>query len=312
MRFIVLSYGRPEVQLTLQNLPADLLNTVELWVVPSEYHLYKKQWYSSKVKAIECWPAHIDCAPKKRKYAALNFHEDYMLMDDDLSLYVWSKKADKYVKPDVLPKKFQREWTETLPELFGKYAGVSLANKFMADPYVREHGLLKEHNIGYCVSGFAKKAPRQKLLYNRVFAFTDISLPLQMYQQTGNSLIYYGLCYNHAKHKILETTGMSAYRDDFVKLDSAMKMAQLFPGIVTGMKHTGNHGGGVTLTKFFSRVKKGVTDSNKGASEAFLSQMMEQHQLRKLPKLFEYEDEMPRAEIIELFKKNWQRVKEQS
>lgn len=309
MKRVVMSYGRPDVQLTLQNIPEKLLNTVELWVVPSEYKLYKKGWYASKVKSIECWPKHIDCAPKKRKYAALNFDEDYMLIDDDLSMYVWSNNQDKYVRPDVLPKKFEREWTEEVPSLFSKFGGVSLANKFMADPYVRENGVMRDHSIGYCFSGFSKKSPRDKLKYNRVFAFTDISLPLQMYQTTKNSLIYYGLCYNHASHKSLATTGMGAYRDDFVKIDSAMKMAQLFPGIVTGMKDTGNKGGGVTLTKFFSRVKKGVTQSNLDATEKWLEEMKKQHGLKKLPKLFEYEDEMPREEIIQKFKSNWERAK---
>jgi hypothetical protein len=308
MKYAVLSFGRPDVQLTLQNIPQKLLSTVELWVVPSEYKLYKRQWYSNKVKSIECWPSYIDCAPKKRKYAALNFKDDYMLIDDDLSLYVWSNKDQKYVRPDVLPKKFEREWTERIPSLFSEYPGVSLANKFMADPHVRQNGLVKE-GIGFCVSGFAKTAPLADLKYNRVFAFTDISLPLQMYQATSKSLIYYGLCYNHAHHKILSTTGMSVYRDDFVKLDSAIKMAQMFPGIVTGMKNTGNKGGGVTLTKFFGRVKTGVSDSNRKASTDWLIKMKAEHGLRKLPKLFEYEDEMPRTDIIQMFKDNWERVR---
>jgi hypothetical protein len=310
MKYAVLSYGRPEVQLTLQNIPASLLHTVELWVTPKEYTAYKAGWYASKVKSINCWPTYIDCAPKKRKWAALNFNEDYMLIDDDLSLYVWSKKHDKFVKPELSPKRFEREWLEEIPSLFSTFPGVSLGNKFMADPYVRENGVMKPNNVGFCFSGFAKDSPKDKLLYNRVFAFTDISLPLQMFQRTGKSLIYYGLCYNHASHPTLATSGMSSYRDDFVIIDSAIKMGQLFPGIVTGLKNTGNKGGGATLTKFFSRVKKKVSDNNLKATEKWLEEMKAYYGLSRLPKLFEYDDHMPRADIIELFQWHWKRAKQ--
>lgn len=308
MRYIIPSYGRPDLQITLKSLPEKYLKTVDLMVVPSEYKAYKKGWYADKVRSIECWPSHIDCVPKKRKWAAENFKEDYMLIDDDIQLYVWSKKQDKFVRPDVEPMRFEREWAERIPSLFRKYAGVSLGNKFMADPWVRENGLFKRNNLGFVFSGFAKDAPRDKIKYNRVFAFTDISLPLQMWQLTGKSLVYYGLCYNHASRRELMTTGMSTYRDDFVKVDSAIKMARMFPGIVTGYKKTNAAGGGYTLTKFFSRVKDGPSPANLKATSVFLEEMLIKHKLKRLPKMFEYEDEMPRAEIIKLFKSNWKKA----
>jgi hypothetical protein len=308
VRYIVISYGRPEVQLTLQNLPPKLLPLVELMVVPSEYRAYRRGWYADKVKSIECWPDYIDCVPKKRKWAAQNIDDDYVLIDDDLSLYVWSPRENKFVRPEASLKRFEREFTEGLPSMFAKYPGVSLGNKFMADPWVRENGLEKSDNIGFVVSGFAQGAAKD-ILFNRVFAFTDISLPLQVYQNTGKSVVYYGLCYNHASHRSLATTGMGTYRDDFVKIDSAIKMARMFPGIVTGVKKTNAKGGGATLTKFFSRVKRGVSEKNLEATQDFLDRMKERYRLRKLPKLFEYDDHMPRAEIIQTFKDNWKRAR---
>src|SRR4051812_36848202 len=104
MKYCVLSYGRPDLQITLKSLPEKFLSTIDLMVVPSQYKSYKKGWFADKVRSIECWPEHIDCVPKKRKWAALNFKEDYMLIDDDIQLYVWSKKQDKFVRPDVEPK----------------------------------------------------------------------------------------------------------------------------------------------------------------------------------------------------------------
>lgn len=309
MKWVMLSYGRPDLQITLQKMPRKLLGQIEMMVVPSEYKAYKSGWFANKVKSIECWPKEIDCAPKKRKWAALNLKDDYMLMDDDISLYVWSEREQKFVPPAAEPRQFEREFMENIPQLFKEFPGVSLGNKFMADPWVRANGKMKVDNVGFVVSGFAKNAPRRELLYNRVFAFTDISLPLQMYQLTGKSLIYYGLCYNHSANKKLESTGMATYRDDFVKMDSAVKMARMFPGIVTGMKDTGNKGGGITLTKFFSRVRKGVSENNLKASEEFIRTTCMAHGLVRVPKLFEYEDDMPRAEIIQLFKQNWEAAK---
>lgn len=309
MKYVVLSYGRPDLQITLKSIPEKYLGMIDLMVVPSEYKAYKKGWYADKVNSIECWPSHIDCVPKKRKWAALNFDDDYMLIDDDIQLYVWSKKQDKFVRPDVEPKRFDREWTERIPELYSKYPCVSLGNKFMADPWVRENGLYNRNSLGFVCSGFAADAPKQEIKYNRVFAFTDISLPLQMWQLTQKTLVYYGLCYNHAARKELLTTGMSTYRDDFVKVDSAIKMARMFPGIVTGFKKSNAAGGGYTLTKFFSRVANGPSDANIAATQKFLDEMKVKYKLRKLPKLFEYEDEMPRADIIKLFKSNWKKAK---
>jgi hypothetical protein len=310
MRYMVLSYGRHDIQITLKNIPEKHLKDVELWVVPSEYKAYRKGWYANKVKSINCWPKHIDCAPKKRKYVATQMKDEHtMLIDDDINLYVWSDKAQRFVRPEQAPKRFEKEWTERIPELFEKHMAVSLGNKFMADPWVREHGTLKKDTIGYVFTGYSKKAPTDEIKHNRLLAFADIAIPLQVYQKTRDSVIYYGLCYNHAGSKKLENTGVSSYRDDFINLDSALKMGRLFPGIVTGLKWTGNKGGGFTLTKWFSRVKKGVSDSNIEATTKWLEQMKEEHGLKKLPKMFEYEDEMPRAEIIKTFKDNWEKAK---
>ena len=91
MRYIIPSYGRSHLQKTLQNVPPDFLPHIELFVVPSEYKKYRKEWYGRKLKSIEVWPDHLDMIPKKRKWLAKNVNDNYMMLDDDLSLPVWSK-----------------------------------------------------------------------------------------------------------------------------------------------------------------------------------------------------------------------------
>ncbi len=310
MRYILASYGRHDLQITLESLTREALSQIELWVVQSQYDLYRKGWYANKVKTIQCWPEYIDCIPKKRQWMLKNAGDDYMILDDDAALMVWDSRADRYVKPIDNPKLFNRRFLEQMPELFERYDGVSATTKFMAEPAIRENGLISENAIGFVVSGFSERVNWKKLdrLY-KTFFFTDIAVPLQIFQKSHSSVIYRGICYNQSTRAALQATGTNEYRTDFLKLDSALKMAQLFPGIVTGATENGNNGGGMTITKFFSRVTKGVSTKNIQASEDFVVAACKQHGLKRPPKIITYADETPRDEIFRTFKDEWAKAK---
>ena len=309
-RFIVLSYGRPDLQITLKNLPPQVRKEVELWVVPDQYKEYRRNWKDT-VKSIECWPPHIDCVPKKRQWLAQNMDDRYFVIDDDIGLYVWSPKDQRYHNALDKPKTFAHQFLDVMPSLYDKYACVSMANKFMSDSFAkRTPSLIKENTLGFVVTGFRPRVidrlkSKDKIWFNRTFMFTDIALPLQVLQATKSSIQYYGLVYNHSVVKALANTGTATYRDDFVKLDSALKMAQLFPGIVVGAEENGNHGGGMTIKKFFGRATTGVSAANLKASADFVAEFCDRHGLTEPPKIFEYDDQTPRAEIIAQFKRNW-------
>ncbi len=304
MRYFVLSLGRPNLQITLQSLPPECLAQIELMVVPSEYKLYKRGWYASKVKAIHQWPSYVDCVPKKRHWIAQHAKDDYVLIDDDVNLYVWSKKKDKFVRSLELPNKFTHEFMEGLPSQFENYASVAAANKFMADPYVRKCGFVKEDSVGFVLSGFAKNTTKHVQM-GHTFVYTDIDLPLQVYKKHETSAIYYGLCYNHSGAKALENTGTSTYRSDFLKLDSAIRMAVRYKGIVTGAKWNNNKGGGVTLEKWMRRVKSGVTDAHIEKTEFWLDSMCTEHGLRSVPNKYQYNMDTPKEEIIQTYQDLW-------
>lgn len=312
-RFIVLSYGRPDLQITLKNLPPQVRKEVELWVVPDQYKEYRRNWKDT-VKSIECWPAHIDCVPKKRQWLAQNMDDRYFVIDDDISLYVWSPKDQRYHNALDAPKTFTHQFLDVMPGLYDEYDCVSMANKFMSDSFAKKSPtLIKKNTVGFVVTGFRPRVisrlkAKDKIWFNRTFMFTDIALPLQVLQATKSSIQYYGLVYNHSVVKALANTGTATYRDDFVKLDSALKMAQLFPGIVVGATENGNHGGGMTIKKFFGRAATGVSAANIAASEAFVEEFCSQHGLERPPKIFTYDDEVSRSEIIQEFKNNWNRV----
>jgi hypothetical protein len=305
MRYFVLSYNRPDLQITLQSMPPDLLSQIELMVVPKEYKQYKRGWYASKVKAIHTWPDYVDCVPKKRHWIAQNAKDDYILIDDDVNLYVWSRKRDKFVRALDLPKRFAYEFMEGLPSQFETYASVAAANKFMADPFVRQHGLVKDDSVGFVMSGFAKGTTK-KVQMGCTFVYTDIDLPLQVFQEHKTSCIYYGLCYNHSGVKALQNTGTSTYRSDFLKLDSAIRMAVLYQGIITGAKWNNNKGGGVTLQKWFNRVKTGVTAAHVNKTQEWLRTICAEHGLRSCPDFYRYDMETPKDYIFQKYEELWE------
>jgi hypothetical protein len=309
-----MSYGRPRLQITLQNLPPKVQQQVELWVVPSQYKEYKREW-ASTVKSIEVWPTHIDCVPKKRQWLAQNMESNYFVLDDDVGMYVWDRRAGRYNTAKADPKAFAHEFLDVLPTLYDDHKCVSLASKFMAEQHARK-SLIKHNTVGFVVTGFCrgtiqKLVKRDQLWFNKTFMFTDLAIPLQVLQATRSSVCYYGLVYNHSTVKELSVTGTATYRDDFVKLDSALKMARMFPGIVTGAKENGNRGGGMTIQKWFQRAVKGVKPQHVQASKDYVRSVCEEHGLIKPPKIFQYPDEMPRDEIIATFKRNWKRAKQE-
>lgn len=308
MRYVIPSLGRPSTQKTLESLPPDLLSQIELMVIPSEYNEYKKQWYSSKVKSIDCWPAHIDMMPKKRKWLAQNMADDFLMMDDDLLLYAWNLKTLRYDRALQVPKSFTRRFMDTLPAYFESNALVSVPMKFMSDMFVKDKGLERK-DIGFVMTGMRKDSA-SKVEFNTVFAFTDVSVPLQIYREHKTAMVYYGLCFAQSQSKENATTGMSSYRTSFIKADSALKMLQLFPGIITDFYKTKDQmGGGIGLSKRSSRVIKGCTKDALAKNRASLEKWLLHYKLSTAPIRFQYEDEMPRDEIIEQMKLNWKAAK---
>lgn len=308
MRYFVLSYGRPQLQITLKSMPESVLQHIELMIVPAEYEAYRDNGLSQKLKAIHAWPSYLDCVPKKRHWMAQNAKDNYILMDDDVNMYVWSKKENKFVPALREPKAFERHFLEGIPCQFDKFASVACANKFMADQYVRDNGLVKKNSVGFVVSGFRKGAAAN-VKVGRTFVYTDIDLPLQVYQDRGSSCQYYGIAYNHASNKALEATGTSTYRSEFVKMDSAVRMAMLYPGIVTGASQNNNKGGGWTLQKYFSRVNKGVSDAAIQKSRDFVKELCKSHGLKRPPRPFAWDFKMPREKILDTYTRLWEEAK---
>ncbi len=310
MRYIIPTLGRPETQRTLQSLPKSLLHHIELMVVPSEYKTHKKQWYSGLVKEIHSWPSHIDMMPKKRKWLALNAGSNFLMLDDDLSLFSWSKKEQRYKAAKDAETVFSRRFLEVIPSLYENHSMVSVPMKFMADMFIKQTQTLEKYNdVGFVVTGF-KKGAADKVEFNRVFAFTDMTVPMQVLELHKRSVTYYGLCFSQSSAAIYRNTGMNSYRTDFIKKDSALKMLQLHPGVVTDFRFDKGQGGGVSLKKFTRRLLTKPTQAHIDASKAALERWLTEFKLSAAPKIFTYDDHTPRDEIIRQMKVNWKKVQD--
>lgn len=296
---------------TLETMPEQCIGSIELWVRPEELKEYKKQWFSTKVRKIRVWPDEIDCIAKKRKWLGDEYGASFTLIDDDLSMYVWDNKQEKFVRASLKPKKFIREFEEVFPSLFDTYKSVSLPMKLFADQRARallaERGdLIAENQLGYVFSGYKKKALSG--LDHKVFVFTDLSVSLQQYRRSGSSVVYYGMCWQQSSAKSLANSGVGSYRSDLVKRDSALKMMKLYPGIITGYKaNKETNGGGISIIKKVRRVGE-VADKHVNETNTNLKSLLKENRLKRVPKIFDIEYDMPRQYIEDLIKSNWKEV----
>lgn len=309
MRYFVCSYQRAKLQITLASMPPSILAKMELCVVPSQYKEYKAEWYGNKVKAIHVWPKYFDMLGKKRKYLCTHINEDFLMFDDDLRFFPYNSKTGKHI-PSSDPthaKRMERELLERIPALFERYDMVSLPFKFMAPQAIEKHGLEKVHGIHGGVWGFAKGRGKE-LDYNQIYTSHDTYLPLQALKKfKGNTVTYFGLCWDESKIKALHTTGIGPLTE-ILEVDSILKIAQYMPGIITGIKQNVLKLD-LQMKRHQMRLVNGVKPVHIEASNLFIQRTLEQYGLRKLPAKFVYEDKMPREEIIRTIENNWEAAK---
>lgn len=298
---------------TLESLPNRCLSEVELWVRPEEAKLYQAEWYASKVKAIRVWAPEIDCIAKKRKWLANEYGKTFTLIDDDLSLYFWDPAQNKYVLAKTNERRFERQFLESFPSLFDKHPSVSIPMKLFSDQKARklvetQGSLVSKNQLGYVFSGYRKGA--LKGVCHRTYVYTDLSLSIQQFQRSQSSVVYYGMCFQQSSAAALAKTGVGTYRSDFIKIDSALKMMRLYPGIITGFKPNKEvNGGGITIIKHMSRLVNGVTDTHKAETAENLEKLLVEHGLRVVPTRFEIEYDVPRADIEAQIKTYWKAAK---
>jgi hypothetical protein len=302
MRYVMLSYQRPTLCFSLKNLPDECINEIELFVVPSEYDQYKAQPYASKLKSITAWEPNIDMTSKKRKWFCENIKEPFIMLDDDLQFHVW--KEGKYHSALSEPTLFSKRFFNTLPSLFDKYSTVGLASKFMADPHVKAHGLLKEGALPTNVFGFTPSVA-SKFDHNWCVAYIDMSLLIQSaVLSKRNTVTYYGLAYSHSGSKELKTTGMN-YRDPIVMLDTVIRFARKFPGIVTGYRMTSKEKDRWLMIKRPSRCGEAISPEHRQSSISFVREELSRLGMSRLPTQKVFSDFSSREEIINSIHNSW-------
>lgn len=291
---------------TLESLPESCLPFIDLYVMESEYKEYSSQWYASKVRKIHPLPAIMDCLSKKKKLFYQTIKGPYILIDDDLFLFSWSVKEQRFVKAKEAPKPFTSRFLGELPELLELFNMVSCAQRSMSTTTAAKKSKVSVNRIGSAMAGYAATRP-QDIWFNKILFTLDQPIPLQNFQRTKSSCEYTGLAFNQSWAKALSTSGTAAQRNLFLTMNDALKCVQLFPGVVTDF--VGNNGikGDLALHRKPSRIPRGVKPEHVAASEAFVSEFVNHNGLKHAPKIFDYEDLQPFADIVHQVEVNWKR-----
>lgn len=293
MRLIVLSRGRHDYSPTLETMPKIMRPHVQVWVPKEEYGAYKRSPIFKGVEIV-AWPSHIDCIPKKRRYLYENVDGAYMAIDDDLKLMVWDTEKGNYSNADSNPKKFIRG----LEIAYGKldtHTNVGIANTFMTSMKVKDKQTLEFGEVPFCFAGFSKDRPKLKF---QTFFFTDIAMPMQIIKRRGHESVITmaHIAYGMRSNKKLAATGTTPYRTDEVILHSALSLSQQMPGYVTGLRNTGNNGGGWSLKKTFRKP-------NIDRTNEWYQTLGKEYGLTALPTLVELDLKTPMADLHLLYKK---------
>lgn len=297
MRLIILSRGRHDYSPTMEYLPKVLRGIVEVYVPKPEYSAYKASPIFSGVR-IRCWPSSVDCIPKKRRYLYEQVDGEYIAIDDDLKLMVWDKEKKNYSSAESNPKGFVKGLELTYSDL-EKHQNVGIANTFMTSMKVNDTGSFEFKDVPFCFAGFSKDRPEIDF---KTFFFTDIAMPMQILKKGGSVVTKAHIAYSMRANKKLATTGTTPYRSDEVIIYSALSLAQQMPGHVTGLKNTGNNGGGWSLKKSFHRC-------NVNSSNEWLKEFSKEHGLLALPPLVDLDFAVPMSELFKTYARNMEKAR---
>jgi hypothetical protein len=279
-------------------MPKDLLKSVQVWIPKNEYKDYKRSPIFKGLD-LQCWPTYVDCIPKKRRYLYENIVGDYMAIDDDLKLMVWDNKKKNFSPALDAPEKFERGLVRSYAHLTSGVANVGLANTFMTSMKINEKKTFEFNDVPFCFAGFSGDRP--KIRFNTFF-FTDIAMPMQIMQANRKVLTAAYCAYSMRSNKKLASTGTTPYRTSDVIKYSAVSLAQQMRGHVTGLRETGNLGGGWSLQKTFQRP-------NLERANAFLREFAAREGLESLPKLVDLDLKTPMEELFRIYRKNWESAK---
>lgn len=297
MNLFVISRDRWDYSPTMDTMPKAVKALVTVMVPKDQYKLYKASAVFSGVRAIACWPTHIDCVPKKRRFLYENTVGAYVVIDDDLGLVQWDAKAQRFIPAKNGPNLFMKRIEALFSHLEDGYGSVGAANTFMTSIKIKKEGtFLFDSQVPFCFAGFS--ADRPKLSW-KTFFFTDISMPMQMMAKGHKVATYAPLAYNMRANKKLASTGTTPYRTEAVIKYSALALSQMMPGHVFGLKDTGNNGGGWSLQKTFVRP-------NPKRSLAWENQFMEDNKLRLVPDLIDLKLKTPMQDLFTQYRESWE------
>lgn len=224
--------GRVDSQLSLQRLPANILDNVSLVCPKEDVKALRKNY--PDVHVVQ-QPESVQTIVQKRKwiaeYAESAGDKFWFQMDDDLYLYIWDgSRHTTFANAQLAVKGF---FMKTLPQLTEQYPCVGFGTKGFALP----GGVRENYHLGF-VFGFSRGLAK-KLEWDRVDFYEDIDYTLQVLKMGKKIAITYDLVVDQ---KQANAAGGISDERTIEKADKALnRLIELHPGIVSKKPPSAQH-----------------------------------------------------------------------
>lgn len=227
MKIYIHTYGRAGKQVTLDNLPPKILQTVCLVVQSreSKKYLYVDERYGCQVLVL---PKNIIRLSPTRQWLLENCPGDYMgLLDDDLIFFKRGKdlKLSKMSCRDFISMfALMKTWMSKYKAV---HCGISAreGNNRISVDHIQCSRMMRA--LFYNVNVLRKEG----VSFNRIMTKQDFDMTLQLLRRGYPNPVSYLFAHNQSGGSNSKG-GCSSYRTNKVMNDSAYKLAKLHPGFV--------------------------------------------------------------------------------
>lgn len=234
MRYIITTLGRIERQETLENLPEQIADKVELWVQEHEYENSCR--YYDGVHAL---PAHIRTLGPTRQWLVDHYWgEKILLMDDDLTLYWRQDPEDWHLT--IPPPENVVHMFEEIEAVLDEYAHVGVSGR---------EGQNRELAYGVECTRYMRMLGYNTALWpqdrsvrmDRVSGMSDFDTNMQLLRSGRKSYVFYR--WAQGQRSTQQPGGCTLERTRESHFAEVRTMCELHPGLVVPRKKLNVSGG---------------------------------------------------------------------
>lgn len=229
---IITTLSRPWAQRTLEALPDDISDQVELWVQAQEFDLY-----SSIYEGVHALPPNIQRLGPTRQYLVDYYRgEKIVLMDDDLG-FLWREDPDRW-QLTVPPYHAIRQMFEEIEEALDRYVHVGVSGR---EGNNREMSYSVESTRYMRLLAYNTATMPHDVVVDRLDGMSDFDTNLQLLRRGLPSLVFYR--WSQGQRSTQAPGGCAVYRTQDTHSAEVAAMLELHPGLVTPVQKRNRSGG---------------------------------------------------------------------